>query len=54
MGLRLDIPIKGRQSADHYVLAELARVGYIRTLNLNKVAIELNDDDSVYRIGFRK
>lgn len=54
MGLQLDIPIQGNESIDTYLLADLANAKYIRTLNLNKVAIERNEDGSVNRVGFRK
>jgi hypothetical protein len=53
MGLQLDIPIQGNESKDPYLLADLANAKYIRTLNLNKVAIERNKDGSVNRVGFR-
>jgi trypsin-like peptidase len=54
MGLQLDIPIQGNESIDTYLLADLANAEYIRTLNLNRVAIERNEDGSVNRVGFRK
>jgi hypothetical protein len=54
MALQLDIPIQGQESEGAYLLAELAHIGYIRTLNINKVAIKLNEDDSVNSVGFRK
>jgi hypothetical protein len=54
MGLQLDIPIQGNELMNAYLLADLANAKYIRTLNLDKVLIERNEDGSVNRVGFRK
>ncbi|MEK6299180.1 MAG: serine protease [Acidobacteriota bacterium] len=54
MALQLKVPIPGNEAIDTYLLADLANAKYIRTLNLNKVTIELNGDGSVNRVGFRK
>jgi hypothetical protein len=54
MALQLDLPIKGNDSTGAYLLADLANAKYIRTLNLNRVAIERNEDGSVNRVGFRE
>lgn len=54
MGLQLDIPIKDLNPLEPYLLDDLAEIGYIKSLNQDKVRILMNPDGTVNRVAFKR